>query len=78
MTQTIDPPKTGPELIDEMIKEPNMDRVFDLDPKLITAEDYLELVRGLRLKRSQFIEAASKKDAKKSGVVEDEDDDDDE
>lgn len=53
---------TGPELVDEIAKEPNLDMFFDRNPKTISDEELLELIEIERGRRALFIDKkASKK-----------------
>lgn len=51
----------GAEMLDEVIKEPTLDRYLDRSPKLNTDKDYEEMVRLLQRKRAAFITAEQKK-----------------
>lgn len=51
----------GPELLDEVIKEPTLNFYLDRSPKLNQPKDYAEVVRILQHKRALFITAEQKK-----------------
>lgn len=53
--------KFGPELLDEVIKEPTLNIYLDRSPKLNTPKDHLEMVTILQHKRAAFITAEQKK-----------------
>lgn len=50
-TSTLD----GNELIDEIGKQPTMDRYFDRNPKELSDSDLLELIETERANRAAFI-----------------------
>lgn len=52
--------KEGNELIDEIAKEPNLDRFFDRNPKTLTDDALRELIAIERTKRALFIEKKGK------------------
>lgn len=47
--------KTGPDLVDEMAKEPTLDRYFDINPSKLTDDDLWELIGIERGRRAMFI-----------------------
>lgn len=51
----------GPELVDEIAKEPNLDRFFDRNPRDISDEELLELIEIERGRRAMFIEKKATK-----------------
>lgn len=65
-----EPALTGPELIDEIGKEPTLDRMMqrDLRSKPATDEELLRLVNSLRRDRATMVLKDEKKSAKKQGV----------
>lgn len=66
---------TGPELIDEIGKEPTLDRVMQRDnrSKPATDEELMGLILRLRADRAQFVLKDEKKAAKRQGIEEPED-----
>lgn len=56
-TSTLD----GNELIDEIGKQPTMDRYFDRNPKELSDTDLLELIETERANRAAFITKRSAK-----------------
>lgn len=53
--------KFGPELLDEVIKEPTLDIYLDRSPKVGIPINYEEMVKILQRKRATFITAEQKK-----------------
>lgn len=58
--------KLGSELMDEVIKEPTLDRYLDRSPKVGNPIDYPGLVGVLHRKREMYITAEQKKKEPKS------------
>jgi hypothetical protein len=52
--------KDGNELIDEIAKEPNLDRFFDCNPKTLNDDDLRQLIEVERQRRALFIEKKGK------------------
>lgn len=53
--------KFGPDLLEEVIKEPTINIYLDRSYKLNTSKDYLDFVRTLQKHRALFITAEQKK-----------------
>jgi len=47
--------KTGPEIMDQITKEPTLDEFMCRDPKDLTIADRRRMVKHLREERAQFI-----------------------
>lgn len=56
-----EPLKTGPEVIDEMTKEPTLDAYFDRDPHTLTDDDLRQFIEIQRQRRALFIQKESEK-----------------
>jgi hypothetical protein len=52
--------ETGPEMIDEIAKEPNLDFFFDKNPKELAEGDFRKLIEIERRNRALFIEKKGK------------------
>ena len=56
-----DAPKTGPEIIDEMVKEPTLDTFLDRNPRTMTDEDLRQFIELQRRNRAAYIEKEQSK-----------------
>lgn len=48
--------KTGPEMVDEIGKDPTLDSFFDRNPKTLSDDDLRALIEVERKNRAMFIE----------------------
>ena len=58
--KSADSSKTADDFVDEMIKEPSLDRFFDIHPERLTDDDFRQFIAQQRRERARFIEKDSK------------------